>query len=95
MTLKRFVREKYDITDKLNQLRMNPKEIVANSDIFKYDYIDKDETGDLVKWVYYAQDQAIPVHVLLQYQPNEVPDYLRQIYDNYTRDYEFTLPWLE
>ena len=95
MTLKRFIKEHYDITEKLKTLRMNPKELIATSDIFKYDYIDKDDTGDLVKWIYYAQDQAIPVHQLLQYQPNEVPDYLRDIYNNYTRDYEFTMPWLE
>lgn len=93
MTFRKFIEEKYDIKDRVEQLKSDPIKDFINSDIFPYDFIDT-ENGELVKMLYYDEGKKeIAVLDLLAYTREDLIKVsnkdLLSLYDNYTEQFDF------
>ena len=99
MNMLQYIREKYDITDKLRRMRRNPLQEAINSDDFPYDFI-VNENGEFVKMLYYDKgERTISVYDLLMWKRDELvvtgDKPLLELYDNYLADFEISTDFLE
>lgn len=93
MTFREFIETKYDVRERINQLRSNPIKDFIDSDIFPCDFVDI-ENGEMIKMLYYANGtKDIAVLDLLSYRREDLVKLnnkdLLELYDAYTADFEF------
>lgn len=93
MTFKEYILTKYDVRDKIKQLKSNPIDTFMDSDIFPCDFVEMDGNR-LVKMLYFADGQReIPVLDLLSYKREELVKIndkeLLDFFDLYTSQFKF------
>lgn len=93
MTFREFIETRYDVRERIAQLKSDPIKDFINSDIFPCDFVDI-EGGEMIKKVYYAQgEKDIAVLDLLSYRREDLVRLgdkdLLEIYDTYTANFTF------
>lgn len=93
LTFRRFIEEKYDVRDRIADLKSNPIKSFIDSDIFPCDYVDI-ENGEMIKMLYYAEGKKeIAVLDLLAYRREDIiktnDQDLLDLYDAYTSQFDF------
>lgn len=92
MNLREFIETKYDVKDKIANLKSNPILDFINSDIFPFDFIEYNK-GEMVKMIYYANGKKeIPVLELLSNKREDIvksgDNDLLEAYDMYTSQFD-------
>jgi hypothetical protein len=93
MTFKNFIETKYDVRERIADLKSNPLKSFIDSDIFPCDFVDV-ENGEMVKMLYYANGaKDIAVLDLLSYRREDLvrlkDQDLLDLYDTYTEQFDF------
>lgn len=93
MTFRRFIETKYDVRQRISDLKSDPIKSFIESDIFPCDYVDV-EKGEMIKMLYYANGtKEIAVLDLLAYRREDIvkakDNDLLELYDAYTSQFDF------
>lgn len=93
MTFRTFIETKYDVRDRIADLKSNPIKSFIDSDIFPCDYVEI-ENGEMIKMLYYADSKKeIAVLDLLAYRREDIikinDQDLLDLYDSYTSQFDF------
>lgn len=93
MTFRQFIEQKYDVRDRIADLKANPIKSFIDSDIFPCDYV-AFENGEMIKMLYYADGRKdIAVLDLLSYRREDIvkanDQDLLELYDAYTSQFDF------
>lgn len=93
MTFRKFIEEKYDVRQRIMDLKRNPIKSFIESDIFPCDFVDV-ENGEMIKMLYYANgSKEIAVLDLLAYRREDIEKTkdsdLLELYDSYTSQFDF------